>query len=340
MTVHHTAGANSHLDRSVHEVRRHASGQPQMPASGVIASIIHPLLAAIGWDVQDPDRTQHLDDHAIMLKVNQSTACKVVVLALARPIPADFAQSIPGTVPLKLVTNGVDWRLHSKVHPSCPERSACLFAPDFQAFWERLSPASVADIASGSAVSQDELDAKMSRALLDHIISSTDIIAKLRRHIAIDPAHVSDEELLRALGRIVTRASEDDLRRANASTLNASVRSKSAHGGDWPADATHVLRRKGVAAFLSYRRKTGSSLLLAGSVISDKTGRSLYKSQVEARLAAERSQQIGHVNGSLRVLSAIPFQNPKQAASFACGALIKDPSVWKTKGGTSLKLCR
>lgn len=119
----------------------------------------------------------------------------------------------------------------------------------------------------------------------------------------------------------------------------AEEQSSEASGGtnptapDWPKQASHVMQRKQVVAYLDYDKKTGKSILLPGSVLNGKIGKSLNPAMQRAR---EQSLEDGSLKeqGNMAVLTVpMEFENPRLAATFAAATLVKDMSAWKTRKG-------
>lgn len=105
---------------------------------------------------------------------------------------------------------------------------------------------------------------------------------------------------------------------------------------DWPKEASHVMQRKQVVAYIDYDKKTGKSTLLPGSILNGKAGKSLNPAMIRAR---EQSLEDGSLKeqGHMAVLTTpMEFENPRLAATFAAATLVKDMSAWKTRKGEPL----
>ena len=105
----------------------------------------------------------------------------------------------------------------------------------------------------------------------------------------------------------------------------------------WPEGTTHAMRRKHNYAFIRFRNRSEATTLLPGSVITPNPGNTLTKQQVALRREAERLGNIVLVDGMFVVMTPLSFPNPRQAATFAAGTLVKDMTVWKARDGTTLK---
>ncbi|MFZ3584462.1 hypothetical protein ACOI1H_20195 [Loktanella sp. DJP18] len=104
----------------------------------------------------------------------------------------------------------------------------------------------------------------------------------------------------------------------------------------WPEDATHVMRRKRTIAYIKYDKKSQTSVLLPGSIVTAAIGKSLNPPQLEAREQAAKNGNLAPVGDMLRVMEPMEFENPRLAATFAAATLVKDITVWTAKNGRAI----
>jgi hypothetical protein len=310
---------------------------PRLTASDVLAMIVHPVLSALGWDVRNSDQVRHFDNHSLRLTTRSQTSMLIALTPFGSE-GAPFGHSDrPMTDPLLMESNGASWALYSIDDTQTPLRICDITRDEGLQFFQDLSPHRIEHLACPPTRPDDSLDDKVRRVIMGSSEQSRDILKAVRDGIGHHSAPVTDRDVLHALKRIVSQAS-DITSSTHPDHAQLTSEASEPKPSSWPKDATHILRRREALAYLRYRPRSGSSILLPGSVLTARTGRSLYRHQVEARQRAERDRQIGYVGDHLQVLVPIPFSDPRQAATFACGALIKESTVWKSRRDAELQV--
>lgn len=348
----------------------------ELGAADIASIVVEPILTRIGWKTDDPSQVRRPRFGGFSLRRDGIEVLDISCLSLRSPLPEAMPDGSNAPAPeWQIVTNGRDWHLFHREMTHRPFRTFTLrdeeTAEDAGHVLDLVAPANFALDSLRRAISAETLDAEVLQALARHLDGSDALIDAIAPMIG-DRHNASRSEIAGALARIPVRLPHaSDIatppsvdssppavptaarkpakpraprKRSTLSSLArvpilpADVEKKPDPATlTWPEGTTHAMRRKHTYAFIRFRTRDEATTLLPGSVLTANLGTTLTKEQVASRKDAERLGNLAPVDGMLVVMAPLTFPNPRQAATFAAGTLVKDMAAWKSRSGKTLK---
>lgn len=310
----------------------------------------------------------------LLLSTRGQPKISLSVFPLRKKLTLRAPEQLPRTPKTEWVaaTNGLEWKIWKASAPDLPFREIVLgrneSCKELTAYFGR-------DAHSGDAVSKiwsdETLGTLITATLRKHLAGSEDLIALLKKTLKREEhVNAEGEDILECLKRLdvrITPADEnsvpelllqlpspevqpDGAAPAQSATPPARTRgpatpysrarmrnSSAPEPESWPKGATHMLYRKGHAAFIRYTPQTGKTVLLPGSVMRSKTKSSFpthSKKLREQALSGGAFVQEGEV---IRVVEPLTVDTPSTAATLVAGTVSNGWTSWRNRDGTLIR---
>jgi hypothetical protein len=360
-------GVSNLILETVKSVRVNLKRGDNLTTSDIAYLAIDPVLEALGWNLRDPREVRREGGDTILLMMGGTVTATIKVLEVGKPLAEKAGKFSKADGDWIITTNGLDWNIYYSKHLNKPIRQALLEgAVSARNSVEALSIIELSGIKITDAADiwAMSINADVTRALESHLNISDALVAAVtsqlgadsgadandvrtalsRLSVAVSQKPLDDTEISKKptqakkpksaakikAKKVATAAKKPVVTKSKAKAVSAEI--------TWPDTSTHIMRRKGTTAFIRHDKKTGISHLIAGSVLSADIGKSLAPSLVKMREDAKFEGNIVDENGSPKVVTSIPLNGPRIAASFVAGAQVRDLSVWQTKNGKDLTL--
>ncbi len=345
----------------------------ELTAADTMSIVVEPLLEAIGWNMKDPQQVRR-QDSAIKLTHPSASEITIFVSPLQQDLAKSAARQAKTTQGWIVMTNGLQWSIFNSNKPKDVFRSVDFtptpVAKSQQEIFQLLSRDAVTAKSLESEWSSESIDDNVAEALRTLVKGSDALLAEMQDVLAQTGAQYAKEDLKASVERIyisisasdpavgkseadevqvaptkkaipkaaekVTAASKKAVNKVTSAAAPSANASDKSDAQDWPASATHCMKRKKNIAYIKMSARTHKSTLLPGSVITATEGKTLSPQMKDMRKVAIDEGKLESDGDLLKVVAPIDFDDPRMAATFAAGTFVKDISAWLNKRGTPL----
>jgi hypothetical protein len=337
----------------------------ELSATDTMSLIVEPTLEALGWDPKDPTQVRR-QSSSIQLAADEQIT--VAVTAINQPIAKSAGRQARTTDGWIILTNGIEWNIFNSRKPGFVFRSASFETPaKAKKTLEVLRMFRPAALSSGTLNrkwTEETFDQDVAEALAAHLRGGEEMFAAVRANLSESGVRFLVGDLKKALRRLTVQISTHDTHSQftpqgpdDAPSKNTKVASEAksspakkvaaksapkskdpviSGSQEWPEEATHCMRRKKNVAYINLNPMIGTATLMPGSVIVAAPGKALGKQMVDARAEAAADGKLKRKGKLFLVVEPIEFSNPRLAATFAAGTLVKDITAWLDRDGTAL----
>jgi hypothetical protein len=190
----------------------------------------------------------------------------------------------------------------------------------------------------------EQLAIELQRAIL----SSPDLLSAVRRRLTDRGIELSEGEIEAlcstiALGPTVARdgRSRETPQLLGLSMIDAAPvphRPEANNEAIWPVEATHMLKRAKCISFIWYKNSERTAVLLPGSVMRRKSGRSFPEYHRQLREEAVNAGYFVIDEEYLRVVSEYEVDTPSTAATLVVGTTTTNGwNLWRTREGNPIE---
>ena len=361
----------------IHDLATSARDLSALDTAAILDRILHelgwnPIDSRAVSRRMDPDS----DRVHLLLSSHDQPKIALTVYPLRKKLALRAPEQLPRTPKTEwfAATNGLEWKIWKASAPDLPFREIVLgrdeSCREINAYFSR-------EAHSGDAVKQiwsdETLGAAITATLRKHLAGSDELIALLKKALKREQ-HISadDEDVLNCLKRLhvrITPADEygvpelllqlpspgsrpDAAARAESAAQSARTRgegrpepygrarlrnSAAPEPENWPEGATHMLYRKGHAAFIRYTPRTGKTVLLPGSVMRSKTKSSFPAHSKKLREQALADGVFVQEGDVIRVTSPLTVDTPSTAATLVSGTVSNGWTSWRNQDGTLIR---
>lgn len=329
----------------------------KMGAMDTQVNMIEPILAALGWNVRDPEVVQRSPSNNLTMLITPKSGSNIGIATLKQNGMIGSASKLKSAASKEatskgaewtIIANGKEWWVYHQSETSEPFMKIKVFSDDASQLIAHFSPKSIEDGTLKQKFNSEGRDEAVKSAV-NTTMKTVQFADLVRKQLAKSKMKFTKEEISQSLNRIAPDAPKKSSpgrpkgskaaaksKSTASSPKDAEITSSVSAEGVWSQSATHKMTRKKNTAFMKLDEKTGSTILLPGSTVATKEGKTTSKALRNIRLIALEDGSLKKEKGSLVVTREITLDSPKTAAGLVAGTIVPDIGCWVTEKGEKL----